>query len=263
MTKSPHQSLHAIFETNITVNHISEKLKSCNSDEDTKKAKRIMDENNFDCLGVTENNRVIGYIEKDQMREGKVQDYVIHFRTEEIVSEYTSLISTLYLLEEHKRLFILEGNRITKIVTSADLQKPPVQLLLYGLVSLVEMYLVKLIKQFLPNESWQSYLKPERLQNAKKVFAQRKEMDEEIELVDCLQLCDKREIVKKNEELLRLFQFPSKSKFDSYLKNLEELRDNLAHAQEYMNNFTIDEIISLVKQTEIFLVNCEKAVMLK
>lgn len=260
MKQSPHQNLRSLFDTSITVNHISEPLNTCHIEDHVQHAKRVMEKFNFDCLGVEENGKIAGYVVYEELKDGPVRSYVRSFCTGEIVSEHTSLIYTLNLFREHKRIFVLEENRVTKIVTPADLQKPPMQLLLYGLVSLVEMYLVKLIKEYLPDNAWIPYISLDRLKSAEKIFCLRKDMDAEIDLVDCLQICDKREIVKKHKPLFDLFHFESKNKFDSYLRALEDLRDHLAHAQEYMNIFTTEEIIALVEQTDDFLIQCEQAV---
>lgn len=255
---TPRQSLRSLFQNDINVNHISEELKTCNAYDHVEKAKEIMDSNGFDCLGVEEDGKVIGYIVKDDLNEGICKAHVKFFKTDELVSESTSLIQTLYLLKEKKRIFVLEGNNITKLVTYSDLQKAPVQLLLFGLVSLVEMNLLKVIKLTLHHDSWKQYLKENRISDAEKLFAKRKELNEEIELSDCLQLCDKRDIVLANEKLLNLLGFESKSKTKKYLKRLEDLRNNLAHAQEFMRNFSFDEIITLVDNTEKLLGRMEK-----
>src|SRR5699024_4802931 len=103
--------------------------------------------------------------------------------------------------KETNRLFILEGNQITRLTTSADLQKTPVQLFLFGLVSLVEMYLLEIIKISLPNNTWRPYIKKKRLIQAEEMYKKRKEQNEAIELVDCIQLCDKHELVLNDTRL--------------------------------------------------------------
>lgn len=257
-TVTSHQSLRSLFELNINVNHISENLRVCNAEDDVSKAKEIMDINEYDCIGIEENGKVIGYIDRKEIGpKGNCKEFLKPFSTSEIVSETTSLIQTIYFFKEADRIFILEGNRVNKLVTPADLQKAPVQLLLFGLVSLVEMYLLQLIKLEFPINAWQQYLKHERLESAKRLFVKRQNLNEEMELVDCLQLCDKREIVTRNGILCNSL-FKSKNKGERFLKNLEKLRNNLAHAQEFMKHFTANEIISLVEQTEILLARCEE-----
>ena len=194
---------------------------------------------------------------REDLGEGVCKEYVKPFSSGEIVSETTSLIQILYLFKETKRIFVLEGNKITKVVTPADLQKTPVHLLLFGLVSIVEMYLLNIIKSHFNHDSWKQYLKEERIKDAENIFILRKELNEEIELSDCIQLCDKRTIVLKDEILFKELGFESKAKGDKYLKGLEKLRNNLAHAQAFTQHFTTEKMINLVEQTEQLLEQCE------
>ena len=251
---SPHKSLRTLFENDIKINHISEELQFCNVDDEISKAKHIMEKNQFDCIGIEENENVVGYLEYKNIDSSAVscREKFKYFDTTEIVSETTSLINTLFLLEKKERIFILEGNRVNKLVTIADLQKPPIQLLLFGLISLTEMSLLQIIKYKYPNDTWENCLNEARLEQAKLVFDERQKLNEEMELIDCLQLCDKRDIALKNDKI-RLFLFESKNKGNTFLKKLERLRNNLAHAQKFTENFTVNEIVSLVRQTEKFL----------
>ena len=89
-------------------------------------------------------------------------------------------------------LFVLEGARLESIVTSADLQKPPVRMLLFGLVSLLEMFLLALVRNHCPEGSFVSVLKPQSLEEATKLYEKRRASNEEIDLADCLHICDKR-----------------------------------------------------------------------
>lgn len=248
--QSPHQSLRSLFLHDIHVDHIAEELVVCQADERTANALHIMDTHDFDCLGVEENGKVIGYIEKHDLGDGICRDNMKSFITTEVVSDSTSLLKTLYLFKETKRIFVLEENRISKLVTHADLQKAPVQLFLFGLVSLTEMYLLQWIKKYLPYEEWKPYLNKSRLREAYRLFYERKKVNEEIQLIDCLQLCDKRDIVLSVKDMYTILPFPSKNKMRDYFRRIESLRNDLAHAQDFIGKFTKEEIIDLVLHTE-------------
>lgn len=255
---SPHQSLRSLFLHNITVNHIAELLEIVEGETNTTDALSIMKDNGYDCLGVEADGKVVGYMERKDLGEGLCKTYIKSFLTAEVVSDSTSLLQTLYLLKDTKRIFVIEGNQITKLVTHADLQKPPVQLYLFGQVSLVEMYLLQLIKQHLPNNTWKIHLDEQRLNRAKQIFQQRQSINEQIELIDCLQLCDKRDIVISSQKLFHLLPLESKNKGERYFRRLEQLRNNLAHAQDFTNSFRSSEIITIVEQTERILRICEE-----
>ncbi|WP_100011640.1 CBS domain-containing protein [Lentibacillus sediminis] len=258
---TPHKSLRNLFEKDINVNHISEDMKTFNSNDSINQAWEYMNKYDFDNVGVEEDGKIIGYIDYEDLekeRSNKCGEYRKDFIPGEVVSDTTPLINALYLFKGTSRIFVLEGNKVTKIVTKSDFQKTPVQLLLFGLVSMVEMYLLKLIKGNSTNRSWKGYLADNRIKKTEEIYNQRKQSNEEIELIDCLQLCDKRDIILKNEEILPLLPFGSKNKGDKYFKKLEGLRNDLAHVQDFMNNFALAELIILVEQTEDLLRKCEK-----
>lgn len=256
--KNSYSSLRYLFENDLTVNHIAEEITAISITDSIDQAKYIMREKGFDILGIKENGSIIGYVRKDDLNEGSTLGTVTRtFQTGEIVSETTSLIETLFLLKETERIFVLEGNNIDKLVTRADIQKVPVRLLLFGLVSLLEMNFLKIIRTYLPNNSWEKYLSESRLKKAEVLFEDRKRKNQEIDLCDCLQFCDKREIILSDKGLFSLFEFGSKNKGKEILRELEDLRDHIAHAQDLMNSFGFEKLISLVEKMEILLGKCE------
>lgn len=61
---------------------------------------------------------------------------------------------------------------------------------------------------------------------------ERKQLNQHIELIDCLQLADKGLLITNHPELLCEFGFSSKSAAKKTLKQFQSLRNNLAHTQD-------------------------------
>lgn len=255
---SSYQSLRSLFEKNITVNSISEVLDTCKVIDPAQQIKDKMVFKDFDVMGVEENGMVTGYVVRDGLGEGTCKEYYRRFCPSELVSESTPLLQTLFIFKDNERLFILEGNRITKVVTLADLQKPPVRMLLFGVVSLLEMHLYRIIRDYFAEDSWKKHLNDKRIQQAEELFLQRKARNEAIQLSDCLQLCDKRDIVLGEQRLRELLGIESKSKGKDFFKKLETLRNNLAHSQDLNTQNSWNDMFSLIEQTEKLLEKCEK-----
>lgn len=255
---SSYQSLRSLYEQNITVNSIAETLDTCHLLEDANQIKNMMVTKDYDILGVEENGVVIGFVVREELQEGICKDYYRSFHPTELVSESTSLLHTLFIFKEKQRIFILEGNRITKVVTLADLQKPPIRMLLFGLISLLEMHLYRIINDYFPNDSWKQHLNPKRIQFAEDLFSLRKSKNEAIQLSDCLQICDKRDIVLNEDSLRNLLGIENKTKGKVFFKKLEELRNNLAHSQNIHTEDSWNDMFSLIEQTENLLEECEK-----
>jgi hypothetical protein len=255
---STYRSLRSLFEKNITVISISEVLATCNVSDDAQQIREHMVLKDFDVIGVEENGVVIGYVLREDLGTGTCKDYFRSYNPSDLVSDSTPLLQTLFIFKDTERLFIIEGNRITRVVTLADLQKPPIRMLLFGVISVLEMHLYRIISEYFVEDSWKSHLSDKRIQLAEELFLQRKARNEAIKLSDCLQLCDKRDIVLNEQPLRELLGIESKSKGKDFFKKLEILRNNLAHSQDLntLNSWT--EMISLIEQTENVLEQCEK-----
>ncbi|MBT2656090.1 hypothetical protein J7E81_12780 [Bacillus sp. ISL-18] len=255
---SSYQNLRSLYEQNITVNSIAEHLDTCGLYDDANAIKHMMVTKDYDILGVEENGIVIGYVVREELHEGTCKESYRRFSPTELVSESTSLLQTLFIFKETDRIFILEGNRITKVVTLADLQKQPIRMLLFGLISLLEMHLYRIINDYFPNDTWKQYLNANRIKFAEDLYALRKSKNEAIQLSDCLQICDKRDIVLNKDSLRERLGIENKTKGKQFFKKLEELRNNLAHSQDINTENSWNETFSLIEQTENILEKCEK-----
>ncbi|MEH6906417.1 hypothetical protein [Neobacillus drentensis] len=255
---SSYKNLRSLYEKNITVNSISETMDTCHLNDDADSIKSMMTIKDYDVLGVEDNGIVIGYVVRNELEDGSCKEYYRSFSPTELVSESTPLIDTLSIFKEIERIFILEGNRITKVVTRADLQKSPIRMLLFGLISLLEMHLYRIINDYFPEDTWKVHLGSNRVKYAEELYSLRKSRNEAIQLSDCLQICDKRDIILNEAPLQELLGIESKSKGKSFFKKLESLRNNLAHAQNLNTNYSWDEMFLLIEQTEKLLGKCEK-----
>jgi len=98
-------------------------------------------------------------IDFQRLGDGTCNDHGRWIEPTEIVSSTTPLIGLLPIMKNRDHLFVLDGARLESIVTSADLQKPPVRMLLFGLVSLFDMFLLALVEEALSRRvaPWQDW----------------------------------------------------------------------------------------------------------
>lgn len=254
---SPYRNLRQLFEQNINVSHIAESLYCFQVTDPISLMKNYMNYYDYDVVGIERSGIVVGYIKKDDF-EKLPFDLVRDFGPTEIVSDSTPLIQLLYMFKEKERLFVLEANRVTKLVTLADLQKPPIRMMLFGMISLLEMHLLRLILHYYPNETWKKELTENRLTIARDLYLQRKARNEEIQLADCLQMCDKKTLIVKHDRLRELFSFPSKNQTEAFFTDVELLRNKLAHTQDLTMGTSWRKIIILIEKCEQLLKVCEE-----
>ena len=250
---SQYKDLKKLYSNNITVSHICEKLMSFNLNDDAMNAKTFMNTKNYDFAGVEENDVIFGYIESSKIGLGLCKDYSEEFNAKNLITDSTPIIDIMAILKDTPVSFILERNQVKSIVSRADLQKPPVRMFVFGYINLLEMNLLHNIHRFYAEDTWKEYLKTDRLNDAINLLSERKARNEDIDLSDCLQLCDKVELILQKEELMRLYGIESKAKGRKLFKEVYKLRDKLAHSQDIVTGTSWPEVIDIVQKVGTLL----------
>ena len=252
--------LRKLFEDGITAQSICEPIQACFTNDSVLEIKGKMEQLDFDVLGIksTEESPIEGFIYAADLTGGKCGDFKKEFQVSNLISDSTPLIDILPILGNKMHVFVLFGNLIQGIITRADLQKPPVRILLFGLITLLEMHFSYLIRKFYPDENWHGTLTESRIENAEKLMRQRKKRNEKLDFVGCFQFCDKRDLILADSKIVNILGFTSGDKCKSTLKTVEKLRDKLAHAQDIVTGTSWEEIISLVDIVERLIQKSEE-----
>ena len=216
-----------------------------------------MNAGDFDWFPVKTKHRVTGYVERTTLGSGRCRRYQKTFIESDLIRIDAPLITLLQRLRELPRVFVTEDDRVVGIATRGDLQKAPVRMLLFGLVTLLEMHMLRLVKEHYLGDSWKTSMLPGRLENARKVQAERIARNEAMDLVDCIQFGDKRDLLLKSPTACQLLGVASKTRARHSLREAESLRDKLAHGQDLVSGTTWPDIISTMNEVENFLVMCE------
>lgn len=217
----------------------------------------------FDVAGVMEEEkgRVIGFVAAEELNDQTVREHTKPLQAEDLVSEVTSIGDLLRVLRARGRTFVLVGSEVRGIVTVADLNKPPIRVYLFGLVSLVEMHLRFWVRKGYPDGSWKAKLSASRLEAAKKLYAERERRNEHMDLLDCLQFCDKRDLLLRNDELRKELGIEKKADGEELLEKIEKLRNRLAHSQQDLVDGTSwPELIDLIETMEALVHRSDDAV---
>jgi len=252
--------LRELFMFGITASSINEPLQSCVYEDDALSILNKMDQLYFNTMGIkkSEDEPVIGYLTSSELTEGKCGSFTHKFQLSDIISDSTPLIEVLHILREKQRVFVLSGNSVENIITRADLQKPPVRIMLFGLITLLEMHLTHHIRKLYPDEEWRTKLSQERVEKAEHLMNMRIERNERLDLTDCLQFCDKRKLVLASDKIRKVFGFESKNEGSKILEDVESLRDKLAHSQDIVSGTTWEDIIDLSGNIEQLILSSEE-----
>jgi hypothetical protein len=251
--------LKELFTNRITAEAIEEPLQCCDGSDSACEIANRMHRLGFDFIGIKKPDlqKVAGYLNAHELTAGLCEEHQHKFELNDLISNSTPLINVLPILRDKERVFVLSGDVVTGIITRADLQKPPVRILLFGLVSLLEIHLTNLIRKHYPDDTWKTELKGPRLTYAEKVMKERVERNENLDLIDCLQFCDKRGLVTGHSEIRKILCFESKKSGVKVLESVESVRNKLAHSQDIADGTTWEEVIDLAEKIEKLIERAE------
>ena len=258
--KSKSQDLKDIFEQTITAKYIAESFRSFDADADDSKVRTFMEEHGYDVIGVRISGQIEGYSSKETLSDGTIGANICKFDPTELVSDTTTLVEVFRMLRDKPRVYVTYSNAVVGIVTRGDLQKAPVRMWLFGLITLLEMQLLRLIRGCHPNEAWKDFIKKDpkkRLNKANRIFLKRKDKNVEIDLADCLEFCDKGEILLNSDEIKKRVDIESEQAVEILLNKAKDLRDDLAHAHDIVTGSWL-EMADLVQDIESLLEKMEK-----
>jgi hypothetical protein len=172
-----------------------------------------------------------------------------------IIPERTPLHLVVQGLNTAPYLFVQSFDQVSGYIHRGNLLKPAVRMWLFGLVTITELRVTRLIGEILPNDSWRDHLSPGRLQMAAELQKQRCQRNQHYGLLDCLQFADKARIVSRHDALRNLTRFASKSACEDFAKDFQSLRNSLAHSQDILSDWTI--ILDLATNLHRFVLGPE------
>lgn len=249
--------LNPVTKTNIfTVDSIAESLASSEVTE-IETIHRYFNEYKFDVVGLKENNRIIGYLEKKGTIEASVNTPK-KFDVHDLITPNTDLRVCLRFLEERSYLFVIDQSEVTGIVTKADRQKPAIRMMFFGIITVFESQLASLIHNRYPNESWNIYLSEGRFVKARDQYNQLREKNLDVELIHSTQICDKTDILLKSSDLRKDILDSSKTQASALFSRVNELRNSLAHAHSLQHWFEERDVMGLIESIDTINKKIEK-----
>jgi hypothetical protein len=255
--------IRALFAAGVQARAILEPLQCCPANVPAIEIRELLDQRGFDVTGVQDSpdGPVLGYVETSQLQNGIASDHLIQLRSEDVLSDSTPLSDVLSGLRVRQWFFVVVGVGVKGIITRADLNKPPVRIYVFSLISLLEMHLRYWVRASYPEDQWQQEIKSNRLEAAKKLQEERRARNSQITLLACLQFADLRDLIIDRTDLRAKLLLGSKSKAKSLLRDAEGLRNSLAHSQaDLIEGSTWEELIDLVTALEFVVAHSDQQI---
>jgi hypothetical protein len=249
-------NLKELFERYITISVIMEDFIAFDAQQDAKKCFAYMVEKHFDVIGVRESGHIIGYAKLSKEAKGLLYEHKASFREDEILLENTPITEVVHHLAKTPYIFVKISDEVVGIVTRADLYKPAIRIWLYGLISILEIHMLELIRKTFPDGKWKRCLSGKRQEKMLNIYEDRRKHNEEIEKIYCMEFCDKRTIIEKSEVALKATGFTSVEDFSKNLKQIESLRNEIAHSCK-VSKTQWETVSELCKKIEFLIDNIE------
>jgi len=227
--------LRRVFLEGFVALDVAEPLVSFDAERPAAEVRAFLQAHDFDRAGVRRDGQVAGYADRIALTGGRCGDHLVAFAPDDLVPDTAPLLEAIQSLGVNQRCFVTVLGRPAAIVTLQDLEKPPVRMYLFGMITLLEMVLARTVDDAFPAETFRPLLAPGRLAKAEALREERRRRGVESRLVDCLQFADKGQLALRIPGLAdRIDPGTSRKAALRALKELESLRNDLAHAQEFV-----------------------------
>ena len=229
VTPSSYASLQRILLRDITVAAVAESLVSLDAATDREEFRRIALARDFAAIGARAEGVVMGYVEP------LASDDVLFAAPEQVVGSDTPLHAAIALLDDFPRVFVTSLGGITGIVTRDDIEKAPGRMWVFGIVTLLETALRRIVERRHPGDSWTDILSKARSEQARVLQTERKRRGEGVPLLDCLQFHDLANLTSRHEDVRQVFQHSSRRMAEQRMKEWAQIRNHIAHSQGFVH----------------------------
>ena len=231
-SQTQHARLRRLFFDAFSAMDVAEPLVSFDAEADAPTVRRLLLERDFDLVGIRSNGLVCGYARREALTAGLCGDHLVRFCAEsDLIPESANLIEVVRSLAINHQCFVTVLGQPAAIITLDDLEKPPMRMFLFGMITIFEMVMTNLLRSRYADGSWQKLLSDSRLAKAGELKKVREQRGQKVDLIDCLQYGDKGWILSYDREIRKIMGFSSRREVREALKETELLRNNLAHTQ--------------------------------
>ena len=192
----------------------------------------FMEREHLYVVGIRSEGRVVGCVRQEDLQGATCGEHMRPFKRGQVLSGENTIADLIQVLTRHAYCFITLIDSVVGVIVRDDFNKPVARMWLFGIVTIIEIYLTQMIHEFYGEDGWQSLLSKSRLAKANSFYNERQRRNQNIDLIECLQLSDKIHILVRDPDSLKRLGFDTTRSAKKAAKELESLRNNLAHTQD-------------------------------
>ncbi|WP_455212646.1 HD domain-containing protein [Kaarinaea lacus] len=225
------------FTELFTAKDLAQPLLSFDADKECHDAYAALSSHQREVASIRIQGAVQGYILKaDTTKIMSCAEVIKHFAADQIVDGNDPITDVIHVLTRHSYCFVSLLGDVGGVIDRNAINNPIARMWLFGIVTIVELRLAQLIEDIFPDNTWHTLISEGRLTKAKEVQAERQRRNLHCDLLECLQLSDKAQILMNHQPTVDAMGFNSKKVAKQIVKDLESLRNHLAHAQDIVRN---------------------------
>jgi hypothetical protein len=225
-----------MFGELFTARDIAEHLLSFDKASSCEEVCRVMKYHQEEVASVRVSGRAQGYICRDWLGKGECADHFRTFTVDQVVLGEAPLSDVIHVLPRPEFCFVSLLGEVMGVIGRDDINKPMVRMWLFGMITMLESGMAQMIEQRMSQDQWLKVLSPGRLEKAREIQVERQRRNQHCTLLSCLQLSDKGQVLISDADSLALLGFESRRTAKRVVRQLESLRNNLAHAQDIVTH---------------------------
>lgn len=224
--------LSRTFSQSLSTVDLAEPLRSLDDSQPVAAGADLLRARGVGVLGVRRAGAMAGWVRLDDLGgRGTLGDRLHEFQEAEVFSDHASLAAILSALSKAEYVFVEWLGEITAVITRHDLQKPPLRMWLFGAITVLDTNMSWAIEELYPGDSWRDQISEGRWEKASVLHTERQRRGTDCRMVDCLQIKDKADILARQPACLTLLGLSSRREMERFTREVEKLRNHLAHAQ--------------------------------
>ena len=140
------EDLRRIFERCITVRDIAEPFASFDADRRCSEIRPYMEAKGYDVIGVRAGGLLTSFALREELSGGQLGDHARRVEPQFQLPDSSPLLSAFETLRKRPWVLVTVLGGVWGFISLADLQKAPVRMWLFGLISLAEMHTLRLVR---------------------------------------------------------------------------------------------------------------------
>lgn len=251
-TTACHDRLRRLFQEGFGALDVAEPLTCFDSTRSADDVRTALERRGEDVAGILDDGVLSGYVRHEDLREGDLESQVRPFDERRILPDSAPLSAVIRAVHQADYCFVRLLGRPSAVVGRKDLEKAPMRMWLFGMITMLEAALTEAVEYFFPAGAWEAHLPAGRLEKATGLQAERERRNQEAHLLDCLQMADKVLVLLKDASVREQMGVESRRETEASFKQIQSLRNNLAHGQPFVTHDWA-AVVSLSESLEAIL----------